>query len=121
MDQLYATAAKMATPVLIHGDGRIEWGNRAFLERFAVKSETLPQVQVKELMWWLGILEPIAGMICEGIAFAHCEVPSANQADSTLYLSQIHLPLQPDGRNRMMLVLADEFDPDPGQISIGDH
>jgi hypothetical protein len=55
------------------------------------------------------------------LVFHHCEVPGANPADGTLYLKQICLTTDPGGGKRMMLVLADEFDPEPVDITIGEH
>jgi hypothetical protein len=121
MDQLYATAAKMAAPVLIHVDGIVEWGNRSFQERFGIRQEALGQIKISELLWVLGIMPAISGMVSEGTCFPHCAVPSANSTDSVMLLSQVALPTQIDGRHHMLLVLADEFDPAPSEICIGDH
>jgi hypothetical protein len=121
MDQLYATAAKMQAPVLIHVDGVVEWCNRSFQERFGIKRESLGQIKIGELLWVLGILPAISGMVTEGLGFRHCAVPSANSSESTLMLKQVALPSQIDGRKHLLLVLADEFDPEPAEICIGDH
>jgi hypothetical protein len=111
IEQLYDKVGAMKAPVLIHVDGAVEWANRSFLRRFDVNEEAVATVRVKELLWCLGIVEPVAGMISEGALFRHVEMPAANPADSSLYLKQICLATQQDGRKRMMLVLADEFDP----------
>ncbi len=121
MGQLYATAAKMAAPVLIHIDGVVEWGNRSFQERFGIRQEALGQIKINELLWVLGMMPAVSGMVSEGICFQHCQVPSANNTDSTMVLKQVALPTQLDGRKHMLLVLADEFDPEPAEICIGDH
>jgi hypothetical protein len=121
MDQLYATASSMEAPVLIHIDGEIEWGNRSFADRFGVKPEAGSRIKVKDLLWCLGVAEPICGMIAESIPFHHCELPSANPGDSTMMLKQQALPMLSDGRKRMLLVLADEFDPESADICIGDN
>jgi len=116
MDQLYATASSMQAPVLIHIDGEIEWGNRSFADRFGVKPEAGARIKVKELLWCLGVAEPICGMVAEGLAFHHCELPSPQAGESSLMLKHQLLPMLSDGRRRMLLVLADEFDPEPADI-----
>jgi len=121
MDQLYATASSMQAPVLIHIDGEIEWGNGSFANRFGVKPEAGARIKIKELLWCLGVADPICGMIAEGITFHHCEVPSPNPGESSIVLKQQTLPMLSDGRKRMLLVLADEFDPEPADICIGDN
>jgi hypothetical protein len=121
MDQLYATASSMQAPVLIHIDGEIEWGNGSFVNRFGVKPEAGARIKIKELLWCLGVIEPVCGMVAEGIAFQHCELPSANPGESTMMLKQQVLPMLSDGCKRMMLVLADEFDPEPADICNGDN
>jgi hypothetical protein len=118
IEQLYAKVGAMKAPVLIHVDGAVEWGNRSFLRRFEVNEEALGTVKVKELLWCLGIIEPIAGMISEGAIFHRCEMPAANRIDSTLFLKQFCLTTQQDGRKRMMLVLADEFDPECDDVTM---
>jgi len=112
MDQLYATASSMQAPVLIHIDGEIEWGNRSFADRFGVRPEAGARIKIKELLWCLGIAEPICGMVAEGVAFNNCELPSPQAGDSSLLLRHQMLPMLSDGRKRMLLVLADEFDPE---------
>lgn len=121
MDQLYATASSMEAPVLIHIDGEIEWGNQSFATRFGVKPEAAARIKIKDLLWCLGVAEAICGMIAEGIPFHHCELPSPNPGESTMMLKQQALPMLSDGRKRMLLVLADEFDPEPADICIGDN
>jgi hypothetical protein len=121
IEQLYATAGAMATPVLIHVDGGVEWGNRSFVQRFNVNDDMLAGVRVKELLWCLGIGEAVAGMVAEGLAFNRCAIPALDDKDATLFLKQVCLTMQPDGRKRMMLVLADEFDQDAEDIAIGDN
>lgn len=121
MDQLYATASSMEAPVLIHIDGEIEWGNLSFTNRFGVKPEVSARIKIKDMLWCLGVAEPICGMIAEGLSFHHCELPSANPGDSTMMLKQQALPMLSDGRKRMLLVLADEFDPQSADICIGDN
>ena len=119
IEQLYATAGSMSAPVLIHVDGNVEWGNPSFIHRFGVNEESLSSVRVRELLWCLGINEAVAGMISEGAMFQHIEIPSLNQRESTLILKQQRLTMQPDGRQRLMLVMADEFDPATDEITIG--
>lgn len=121
MDQLYAVASGMEAPVLIHVDGEIEWSNRSFTNRFGVKTEAGARIKVKELLWCLGVIDPICGMVAEGVSFRHCELPSPNPGESMIMLKHQLLPMLSDGRKRMMLVLADEFDPEPMDICIGDN
>jgi len=121
IEQLYATAGSMSAPVLIHVEGGVEWGNPSFIHRFGVNEDNLSQVRVRELLWCLGINEAISGMIAEGTIFQHIEIPGPNQRESTLILKQQRLTMQPDGRQRLMLVLADEFDPETDDIMIGDN
>src|ERR1700761_1425497 len=120
MDQLYATASSMEAPVLIHIDGEIEWGNRSFANRFGVKPEAGARIKVKELLWCLGVIEPVCGMIAEGLAFQRCELPPPHQGESSIFLKQQVLPMLSDGRKRMLLVLADEFDPETADIFVGE-
>ena len=115
-DQLFATASSMQAPVLIHIDGEIEWGNQSFTDRYGVKPEASARIKVKELLWCLGVTEPICGMVAEGLAFHHCELPSPNPGESSMLLKHQMLPMLSDGRKRMLLVLADEFDPEPADI-----
>ena len=115
-DQLYATASSMQAPVLIHIDGEIEWGNRSFTDRYGVKPEAGAHIKVKELLWCLGVAEAICGMVAEGIPFHNCELPSPNPGESSMLLKHQVLPMLSDGRKRMLLVLADEFDPEAADI-----
>jgi hypothetical protein len=121
IEQLYATAGGMTAPVLLHVDGKVEWGNRSFLQRFGVNDDVLSGAKVRDLLWCLGLNESVAGMISEGAIFHHCEIPPQNPNDSRLFLKQARLTMQPDGRKRMMLVLADEFDPPTEDLLIGDN
>jgi hypothetical protein len=121
MDQLYNVASQMQAPVLIHADGEIEWSNSSFTQRFGVKTEAGARIKVKELLWCLGVIDAICGMVAEGITFRHCELPSPNPGESAVRLKHQVLPMLSDGRKRMMLVLADEFDPEPMDICIGDN
>ena len=121
MDQLYATAASMQAPVLIHIAGEIEWGNQSFANRFGVKPEASERIKIKELLWCLGVAESICGMIAEGIAFPNIELPSPNPGESAILMRHQALPMLCDGRKGMLLVMADEFDPDSADICIGDN
>jgi PAS domain-containing protein len=121
IEQLYATAGAMTAPVLLHVDGAIEWANRSFLQRFGVNEEALGGARVRDLLWCLGIPEAVAGMIAEGASFGHCIIPGENPKDSHLTIRQQGLTMQPDGRRRLMLVLADEFDPPTEGLTIGDQ
>jgi len=121
IEQLYATAGAMAAPVLIHVDGAVEWGNPSFIQRFSVNEEAMVGVRVREMLWCLGLPEAVAGMVSENVPFGRCVVPALNPNDPDLYLHQTCLTMQPDGRKRMMLVLGDEFDPDPEDFEIGDN
>jgi hypothetical protein len=121
MDQLYATASTMEAPVLIHVDGEIEWGNQSFATRFGLKPEAGSRIKVKEMLWCLGLLDAVCGMVAEGAVFHNCTLPSPNPGESAMVLKQQTLPMMSDGRKRMLLVLADEFDPAPADICIGDN
>ena len=116
-DQLYDTASRMQAPVLIHIDGEIEGSNRSFSDRYGVKPDASARIKVKELLWCLGIPESVCGMVAEGVGFSHCTLPSMNPGDSAIVVQHRHLPMLSDGRRRMMLVLADEFDPEPADIN----
>jgi len=121
MDQLYATASRIQAPVLIHVEGEVEWNNRSFTDRFGVKTDAASRIKVKELLWCLGVIDPVCGMVAEGTPFNHCELHSANPGDSVMLMTQQVLPMLSDGRKRMMVVLADEFDPEPMELCIGDN
>ena len=115
-DQLYDTASRMRAPVLIHVDGEIEWSNRSFSDRFGVKADAGARIRAKELLWCLGIPDAICGMVAEGVGFSRCSLPPFNPGDGATVLEHRDLPMLSDGRRRMMLVLADEFDPEPDDI-----
>jgi hypothetical protein len=121
MDQLYATASQMQAPVLIHVDGDFEWCNRSFSDRFGVKSEGNGRIKVKELLWCLGMTDPICGMVAEGALLHNCQMPPPNPSDSAILLTHKPLPMLSDGRKRMLLVLADEFDPEPADLCFADN
>ena len=116
-DQLYDTASQMQAPVLIHIDGEIEWSNRSFGDRFGVRPEASARIKIKELLWCIGVPEAVCGMVSEGVGFLPCSLPGANPGDSTILIAHRNLPMLSDGRRRMMLVLADEFDPEPADIN----
>lgn len=116
-DQLYDTASRMQAPVLIHVDGEIEWSNRSFTDRFGVKPDAGARIKVKELLWCLGVPEAVCGMVAEGVGFPSCALPSMNPGESAMLVTHRHIPMLSDGRRRMMLVLADEFDPEPADIN----
>jgi len=119
IDQLYTVASRMQAPVLIHVEGVLEWSNCSFTDRFGVKTEASSCVKVKELLWCLGLNDAICGMVAEGIPFRRCELPSPHSGDSAVLLKHQLLPMLSDGRMRMMLVLADEFDSESLDICIG--
>ena len=121
MDQLYSVAKSMQAPVLMLVDGTVEWSNRSFLERFAVRAEVMGKVEIKELLWCLGLPEAVAGMMAEGQVFERCPMPVPRHGENVLFLRHVRLPAHSDGRKRMMLVLGDEFDPEPAEICIGDN
>ena len=56
-------------PVLIHGAGIAVWGNRAFIERFGVDPAAIKRLKVRELLWSLGLQDPLARIIAEGAIF----------------------------------------------------
>jgi hypothetical protein len=116
-DQLYDTASRMQAPVLIHIDGEIEWSNRSFSDRYGIKPDASARIKVKELLWCLGIPEAVCGMVAEGVGFTPCVLPSMNPGESAMLVAHRPLPMLSDGRRRMMLVLADEFDPESADIN----
>jgi hypothetical protein len=121
VEQNLSTIAALACPVLIHSDGAAEWGNEAFVERFGIKHAAIRHLKVRELLWCLGIQDPLAGMIAEGITFERCEIPPMAEADESIFIRQIALGNQMDGRQRRVLLITDEFEPVSGDVHLLDN
>lgn len=107
--QLPAMIASIPCPLLVHSEGFIEWGNQAFSDEFGIRPTAMKHLKTRELLWCLGVQDPLAGMIAEGITFDNWEVPPLNQALSPLYLRHVRLPDE-DGRVIYMLIIADRPD-----------
>jgi len=56
--------------------------------------------------------DPLAGMIAEGVTFQQCEVPPMADADESIYLRQVALEEQTDGRDRRVLLISDDHESD---------
>jgi hypothetical protein len=97
-------------PLLVHGDGFVEWGNDAFTRHFGIRPMAIKRLKVKELLWCFGIQDPLAGMIAEGVTFDRWDVPPLNPAISALYLRQVALPGAEDETPRFMLFITDDLD-----------
>ncbi len=106
--QTHAIIAAISCPLLIHGDGFVAWGNQAFSEEFGIRPTAVTSLKVRELLWCLGIQDPLAGMIAEGVTFDHWEIPPLNPALSVLYLRQVKLRDEGDCRQRFLLVISDD-------------
>jgi hypothetical protein len=89
---MLSTMAAISSPLLIHGDGIVAWANEAFAEQFGIRPTALKNLKVRELLWCVGIQDPLAGMIAEGVTFDHWEAPPLNPILSVLYLRQVQLP-----------------------------
>lgn len=105
--QMNSIIAAISCPLLIHGDGIVAWGNQAFSEQFGLRPSAVRSLKVRELLWCLGIQDPLAGMIAEGITFDHWEIPPLDPALSVLYLRQVRLFDEDERRERFVLVISD--------------
>lgn len=80
-------------PILVHGNGYARWGNDAFVARFGINPAGLQRLKVRELLWTLGIQDPLAGMIAAGAVFPELEVPAgAREGRGSFCLWQSSLP-----------------------------
>ena len=105
--QISANIASIPSPLLIHGDGTVCWANKAFAEKFGIRVTAVKNLKVRELLWCLGIQDPLAGMIAEGITFDHWEAPPLNPLLSVLYLRQVQLQDADDQRQCFVLLISD--------------
>jgi hypothetical protein len=105
--QVHSIIAAITCPLLIHGDGVVSWGNQAFSEQFGIRPMAVKSLKVRELLWCLGIQDPLAGMIAEGVTFDHWEVPALNSTLSALYLRQVRLFDEDDQSAKFILVISD--------------
>ncbi len=103
------------SPILVHGDGFALWGNRAFVARFGIDPAGAKRMKVRELLWCLGIQDPVAGMIAGGAVFRELEVALLGEAKTQLVrLRQNFLP-DDASQPRMMLVMEDGLHHSVGQ------
>ncbi|PKU25529.1 hypothetical protein CWS72_05540 [Telmatospirillum siberiense] len=93
--------------MLIHGDGIVSWGNQAFSQQFGIRPAKVKSLKVRELLWCLGIQDPLAGMIAEGVTFDHWEIPPLNAALSALYLRQVRLFDEEESGKKYILMISD--------------
>jgi hypothetical protein len=105
--QTRSTIATITCPLLIHGDGVVAWANQAFAEQFGIRPLAVKNLKVRELLWCLGIQDPLAGMISEGVTFDHWEAPPLSPMVSVLYLRQVLLSDEYDQSQRFILIISD--------------
>lgn len=103
------TIASIPCPLLVHSDGFVEWGNQAFSDEFGIRPTAMKHLKTRELLWCLGVQDPLAGMISEGITFDHWEVPPLNQVLSALHLRHVRLT-DKMGQTLYMLIISDRPD-----------
>jgi len=95
-------------PVLVHRGGYAVWSNQAFVERFAINPGAMRPLKVRELLWSLGIQDPLAGIIADGAVFAEMEASSQiDRRPGTLHLRQRAVP-GGGGPPHLMLELAEK-------------
>jgi hypothetical protein len=104
--QLPASIATVPCPLLVHGDGYVEWGNEVFSSEFGIRPTAMRHLKTRELLWCLGVQDPLAGMIAEGVTFDHWEVPPLSQVLSALHLRQVRLEAT-NGTQLFMLIISD--------------
>ncbi len=97
---MYSSVEASPFPVLVHVDGFVEWGNPAFVNRFGINPATIKRLKVRELLWCLGIPDPLARIVAEGATFPEMDVASlAGAAAISLRLRQTQMdgcePLRP--------------------------
>lgn len=105
--QTQSIVAAISCPLLIHGDGIVSWGNQAFSQQFGIKPAKVKHLKVRELLWCLGIQDPLAGMIAEGVTFDQWEIPPLDPLLSVLYLRQIRLFDDDEEGKKYILVISD--------------
>jgi len=114
MKQIVPTVPTTPWPILVHANGLARWGNEAFVTRFGINPSGIQRLKVRELLWTLGIQDPLAGMIAAGAVFPELEVATPIEAGvGTMCLRQSSLPedgMVPAADNDqplLMLVLAE--------------
>ena len=114
MKQLGSTVTATPWPILVHANGLARWGNEAFVTRFGINPAGIQRLKVRELLWTLGIQDPLAGMIAAGAVFPELEVATPIEAGAgTMCLRQSSLPedgmvpADDKGEPLLMLVLAE--------------
>ncbi|HIJ64202.1 MAG TPA: hypothetical protein HPQ04_16040 [Rhodospirillaceae bacterium] len=105
----FSSVAAVPCPALIHRDGIAEWGNQAFAERFGILPTPLKNLKLRELLWSLGVGDPLAGMIAGGATFEECQVPASGSKVSALYLRQMAFADR-DATGRHLLWIAETTD-----------
>ncbi len=116
MGELDTTIAAIPWPILVHGRGVARWANRAFVGRFGLDPAGMAPLRVRELLWCLGIQDPLAGMIASGAVFCDLEVVSLGEPrPGSICLRQVPLPGEDNcgEADLMMLVMADRQSGDP--------
>lgn len=88
MDRNFSTVAGVRCPALVHRGGIAEWGNKAFADRFGIRPTPKKHLKLRELLWSLGVGDPLAGVIADGAAFDNCEAPSPHPKVPALFLRQ---------------------------------
>lgn len=88
MDRRFSSVESIPCPALVHRDGVAAWGNKAFAERFGIRPMPNKHLKLRELLWSLGVGDPLAGMIAEGAAFDDCLAPGPTAQIPALHLRQ---------------------------------
>lgn len=99
-------------PVLVHAKGFAEGCNQPFVKHFGFEPMSNKRLRIRELLWSLGIQDPLAGMISDGVTFDRCDIPPLAVSSSLLRLRQIPLPGdRKDERDcRFMLIMTQHLD-----------
>lgn len=117
MGKLDSSVTSVPWPILVHGHGLARWVNQAFVSRFGIDPAGMGVLRVRELLWCLGIQDPLAGMIASGAVFPELEVVSLGEAGSgRVCLRQLPLPGEDEHEGEaplLMLVMADRQLGDP--------
>ena len=115
MKQLGSAVVSTPWPILVHGSGFARWGNEAFITRFGINPAGIKRLKVRELLWTLGIQDPLAGIIAAGAVFPELEVATPIEAGGgTMCLRQSSLPedgmVPADAKDDplLMLVLSED-------------
>ncbi len=114
MKKMYSSVQASPFPVLVHFDGYVEWGNPAFVNRFGINPANIKRLKVRELLWCLGIPDPLARIVAEGATFPEMDVASlAGAAAISLRLRQSLLDGQEPDHSRLVLSI------DEHPVSVG--